>query len=290
MIGFFIVALSACTKDETEVSTVNGVPMTIETIDEDITVVESEQLITVNFTLSQDQIIDTRVAITIDAAKTTATEHVDFDLLTSEVRIDAYNRTGSFDVQLYSDFLAEGNETVAFIVGSGNTPFGPTNTKEFEINVTDFVDNNSLALTFDWEGIGLYDGVGYSLCENVDLDVYVLDTDGNDLGIYDGATAACPEVIVIDETWDDGTYVFASNMWDNGFAGLMSNNDFPITTSIDKPGVYNFKYVSPDFWTSEDLDQANDGNASFKALITVIKTGNSYKVYEADGTTLIVEG
>jgi hypothetical protein len=289
LIGLFLVGFSACTKDETTRSVITNVPITIASVDADVTIEEQETVITVNFTMGDDQIVDTKVKIAVDPLTTTATEGVDFDLLTSEVSIDAYGRTGSFDVQIHGDYLPEGTEIASFIVSGINDPFGANNTKEFKITITDFVDPDKLILTFDWEGLGFYQEVGYSLCENVDLDILVLDTDGNDLGIYDGATAACPEVIIIDQTWPDGTYAFASNMWENGFAGLMSNNDFPIRVAIDKAGIYNAAFKPTDIWTSEDLDGANDGNNELKPAITVIKEGTNFKVYQPDGT-LIIQG
>jgi hypothetical protein len=78
-------------------------------------------------------------------------------------------------------------------------------------------------------------------------------------------------------------------MWENGFAGLMSNNDFPIRVAIDKAGIYNAAFKPTDIWTSEDLDGANDGNNELKPAITVIKEGTNFKVYQPDGT-LIIQG
>ena len=288
--GLCLVVLSACGKDDTEKSTITNVPMTIESIDASGIVNEvDEQLLTINFALDDGQIVDTKVQISVDPLRSTATEGEDFILSTDVVELGAYIRSSSFQIQVLNDLIAEGDETVTFIVSGLQEPFGASNTQEYVLTIKDFVDEEALYLTFDWEGLGFYLGTGYSLCENVDMDIYVLDTNGDDQGIYDAATGACPERIIMDATWADGTYVFASNMWENGFAGLGTNTDFPIRIAIDKPGVYNSKFTPEDIWTSEDLDQANDGNTDFKACVTVVKNGDTYTVTQPDGS-LIIEG
>lgn len=287
-VGAFLVVLSACSKDDGDVSTITSAPMTIASIDADVAVAEEAgEIVTVNFMMDEDQIVDTKVAIAVDPLKTTATEGVDFVLLTQEVGINAYARSGSFQVQIISDLLAEGDEVAAFTVSGVQDPFGATNVLEYNITINDYVDNEALHLTFDWDGLGFYQGIGYSLCDNVDLDIYFLDDMGMDAGIYVAATGACPEVIVFDATWDDGVYTLASNMWANGFAGLESNNDFPIRIAIDKPGIYNESFTPVDVWTSEDADQSTGGNAAFYAALTVEKAGNVYTVTQPDGTQII---
>jgi len=288
IIGLLLVVLSACSKDTGDTSTLTGVPMTIESVDANATVAEeSAGVVTVNFTMDAGQIVDTKVAVAVNPLLTTATEGEDFILLSNEVGLGAYARSGSFQVQIISDLLAEGDETIALTLSGVQDPFGASNTKEYSMTITDFVDNEALHLTFDWSGLGFYLGDGYSLCDNVDMDIYFLDDMGADAGIYDGATGACPEMIIFDSTWDDGVYTLASNMWANGFAGLESNNDFPIRISIDKPGVYNERFTPAQVWTSEDLDQSTGGNTDFYPALTVEKAGNVYTVTQPDGTQII---
>ncbi len=287
-IGLFLVVLSACSKDTGDTSSVTNVPMTIESIDADVTVAEeSAGVVNVNFNMDAGQIVDTKVSIAIDPLKTTATEGVDFVLLSNEVSIGAYARAGSFQVQINSDLLAEGDEVIALTVSGVQEPFGASNTLEYIINIKDYVDNTSLQLTFDWEGLGFYLGTGYSLCENVDMDFFVLDGAGGYEAIFDAVTGACPEVFVFNSDTPDGDYEFGSNMWANGFAGLSTYTDFVVRVGIDKPGVYNESFTPTQIWTSEDLDGATGGNGDLYPTINVNKAGTVYTVTQPDGTQII---
>lgn len=287
-VGLAISAFTACEPDDPELSTITEIPMTIESIDSGGEVAEeSAGTITVNFALDADQIVDAVVGIEVDPLNTTATEGVDFVLSTHVVELNAYQRSASFDITILSDYLAEGDETVSLIVSGLQDPFGPSNSQTYNLTIKDYIDPELLVLTFDWEGLGFYQGIGYSLCENVDLDILFVDETGADIGTsYEAATGDCPETIMMNADTPDGTYILASNMWANGFAGLMSNNDFPIRISIDKPGIYNEMYTPEQVWNSEE-DTGDNGNGETKPALTVIKEGNTFTVNRPDGTQIV---
>ena len=95
LLGLCLIALSACGEDDTDVSEITNVPFTIESVDAGQELSEKTQVYTVNFRLDEDQIVDTKVSVTIDAANTTATVGEDFNFTPVEIEIPAYVRDGS---------------------------------------------------------------------------------------------------------------------------------------------------------------------------------------------------
>ncbi len=279
-----IVGLSACNNDETDVSEITNVPFTIESVDPGQSVSERTQLYTVNFKLDADQIVDTRISVAVDPANTTATLGEDFNFTPIEVEIPAYVRDGSFQYEVLEDLAKEGDETIAFTLSGVFDPFGATNVQNHNVTIKDSV-YTGMQLTFDWEGTFEFMGDEFTLCPNVDLDVYVLDADGNDLGIYDAATGNCPEVLPIDG-WADGEYFLASNLYENGLDSLFLFVDYPITVNATKGGVFSETFVPEDIWTSEDEDFVHDDVTNFKEVAKVTVTGTTYKVEYPDGTVI----
>ena len=279
--------MHSCSPEEADVSTVtsfntyamSGLPATVE--------LQEGESMTFDFDLGDNQITDVHIVVS-PGAGSTATEHDDYDFSTHDISIATLAKLGTFSLDTYSDFETEGDETLLIVLES-DSPVG-LETSTIEVTIKDVVSTD-LVLTFDWDGIVDYAGgplapAGmYPICGNVDLDVYVLDASGADLGIYDAATGACPEQIVVSD-WEDGEYYLASNMWDNGYAGLEANVDFPITVRAFKQDFFDNSFVPEDSWTSEDPDQANDGNAAFKEVAVVVVSGDTYVVTAPDGTII----
>ncbi len=288
VIGLVVIVFSTCSKDDTTRSVITKVPFNIESVDPSVTLPEQSRVVTVNFQLDADQIVNTAVQVAVDPLKSTATPGEDFVFETTIVEIPNYVRKGSFQYEILEDLDAEGDENITFVLSGVQEPFGAYNTKEYNVVIKDSM-YSTLNLTFDWDGTFEYLGDTYPICGNVDMDVYVLDDQGNDLGIYDAATGACPEVMIVDESWDDGTYYLATNMYENGLDSLFLNVPYPITVTAVKGGVFKESFVPEDIWTSEDEDFVNDGNGGFKELMILEKSGTTYTVRDADGT-LVAQG
>ncbi|MEL6636780.1 MAG: hypothetical protein AAFW73_09950 [Bacteroidota bacterium] len=284
LLGLCLIALSACGEDDTDVSEITNVPFTIESVDAGQELSEKTQVYTVNFRLDEDQIVDTKVSVTIDAANTTATVGEDFNFTPVEIEIPAYVRDGSFQYEVLEDLDAEDSETITFALNGVFDPFGATNTQTHSVTIRDSV-YTGMQMVFDWEGTFEFMDSEFTLCSNVDLDIYVLDGDGNDLGIYDAASANCPEVLPI-EDWDDGEYFLASNLYDNGLDSLFLFVDYPITVTAVKGGVFKETFVPEDIWTSEDEDFIHDDVTTFKEVAKVTVSGTTYTVELPDGSLI----
>ena len=277
LIGLVLVGLSSCNNDDTEESTITNVPMEIASVDTGITVGESTQVITINFALDANQIVDTEVALAVDPSRSTATEGEDFHIVEPVVGVEAYFRNGSFQVELFEDLDAEGDEMVTFILSGVQDPFGATNTKEFTINIRDSI-YTTLTLIFDWA----------PNCDNTDLDIYVMDAAGNGLGYYDAASAACPEIMVVDG-WPDGDYFFMQQMYGNELWGTGSNVDYPMTVSAIKGGAFNESFPADETWNSDEDDAVNTGTYNFKEAFKLNVAGTVYTITDAGGN-IVVQG
>ena len=285
LIVLLSVGFLACNNDDVDVSTITNVPFTIESVDPGITVEEESQVITVNFKLSADQIVDTKVSVRVDPLNSTATNGQDFNFTPVDVEIPAYVRDGSFTFEILPDLDAEGPETVTFIISGVHEPFGAQNEQTYAVTINDKIYDD-LQMTFDWEGTFLYQGGTYTLCPNVDLDIYVLDAAGNDLGIYGAATGACPEVLVFDGM-ADGEYFLASNMYYNGLDSLFLDVDYPMTVTAVKGGVFKQTFETKEFWNSEEEDYNHDGAFILKPVATVTVSGTTYTIEDPDGNVIV---
>lgn len=248
---------------------------------------ETPETVTVSFTIDENLKLDGVANISVNPAST-ATADVDFHLNESSVTLHPWQTDYSFTFDVFSDIILEGDETVIFDISTSAEPFfADAEGQSVTVNIVDFVTDD-LYLTFDWDVQFEFGGDLYTTCPFVDIDVYVLDEEGNDLGIYDAATGACPEGMIINSDWEDGTYYLASNMWDNGvLQGLDINTTYTMTVSGYRQAKIDFSdFVVADNWFSDDLDQANDGNADFKEVGILEIAGNVYTVSKPDGTVV----
>ncbi len=285
----------ACNDDEdVDVSSVTETNFDFASVDADITMEEADQTITVNFTLDDRQIVPTAVAVTLDGEGTTATNGEDFTFAPTNVSVAAYIGKGSFSFDVHDDVLAEESETIRFKLSGVHDPFGAQSERFFTVTLENH-ESSELVLTFDFDGFVDFAGTTYDLCGAVglDMDFYVMDVNGNDLGIYQAATGACPEVMTIDG-WDDGDYYIMSNLWGNGLdsselGGFVYDPPFEylVNISIDKPGIYNEKFVPVDNWNSNDLDAQHHGLYNFKEALVVNVSGTTYTVSAPDGTVVV---
>ena len=276
--------MTSCDDDQADVSTINSFTFEIEPI-QDMVVGESLRTVTVDFSLTEEQIVNTSVLVELVAESTTASQASDFAFASQVIDIPAYVRTGSFTFDVLEDLAAEGDENITFSISGVNDPFGAVNSIEQTVTIRDSV-YETLNILFDFSGTITIEPDVFPICGNIDLDVYVLDADGNDLQIYDAATAACPESLVVDDRFVDGEYFLASNMFSNGVAGYGLNIPFPIVVTATKGGVFSTTFTPSEVWTSEDDDYYATGGVVFKPLAKITVSGNTYTVTDNDGMVL----
>lgn len=284
-----LLGFSSCSVDEGERSSITSVtPFTVESVESSSLTVEEGDAgsYTVNFTIDENLKLDGVALITINS-ESTATQDVDYHLNDTEITLHPWQTEYSFSFDVFSDVLLEGNEKVIFDITTAAEPFFRSEeSKSVEVTINDFLTDD-LYLIFDWDVPFIFDGEEYTTCPFVDIDVYVLDADGNDLGIYDAATGDCPEQIVVDDSWDDGVYYLASNMWDNAtLKGLITGLEYEMTMTAYRQGKIDTSYKPEDNWISDDDDQSHDGNTAFKEVAILEVAGDIFTVSAPDGTIL----
>ncbi len=280
----------SCAVEEPERSTVTNV----ETFN--VASVESSSLTvaegdggthTVGFTLDPNITFDGVTNIRIGAG-TTATADVDFHLNDTEVAVGPVSESYSFSFDIFPDVLLEGDETIVFELSTAVEPFfRDEEVMTVTVNITDFITNDTY-LTFDWCVPFVFDGLDYNACSFVDLDVYVLDMDGVDQGIYQAATGDTPETFVVDDTFADGDYFLAAAMWDNAtLKGLLDPQiEYTLTTTAYRQGKIDATFVSADNFLSNDGDQQVDGSEVFYPVALLTVAGGVHTLTSADGMIL----
>lgn len=275
----FFATIASCNKDDnTGYSTLTATDAKgTLTWSAPSSLVETDTSFTFTVTLDKPQIADIHILISQTGGNATAGS--DFEV-TDEIIIPAYATSGSGEFKVFRDAEVEGTETVTIQIGDNTLSNLDMEPQTRTVEITNYV-GPTLDLTFDWEGTATVDGTEVSLCDEVDIDIYVFDVDENDLGIYGAATGACPEHLTIDG-WDNGDYYLWANLYYNGVRPTDGSVvPFPITVYATQPGLYQdsmFMQSEANVINSSDPDYDTDGGNTFKPLIKITVSGSNYTI------------
>jgi hypothetical protein len=283
-------ALVACKEDDTEVSTITSFDKFSTTLPAPITVAEADATHSINLSFDEKQIMDIHLEVSV-AESSTATEGVDFDLSAHEISVASLERAATVDIIVHADFEPEGDETVVLHI-EGTDPFGlPLPVESLVLTIRDSIYATSVQL--GWEGTFEYAGGTYTLCDNVDIDLFITDAGGNFVGGFGGATAACPENMAVGGL-PDGTYNIVANLYENGLFGAPDIDTIPIplTVVLFKGGVLTdanstLRYSSDDFpqipvWTAYT---PSDPDGLANVVVGTIRVSNgTVTLVNPDGT------
>lgn len=244
---------------------------------------ESDHTYTVTFGFDDRQIMDVAVDISVSPTST-ATEGEDFDLSTHQVSVGALGKTGSFDITIHADQDAEGPETIVLHLAGHDAHGLPTPVDAHIFTIRDSI--YPVGVQLDWEGTFEYAGGTYTLCDNADIDLYLLDDEGNFAGGFGGATAACPETMYLTD-FEDGVYSIAANLYNNGLFGAPGIDTIPIPMCVTlfKGGVLpasasDIGYCTDDYpsvpvWTAYT---PSDPNGEFVEVVGTIRVSEGQVV------------
>lgn len=252
--------------DEDDDNNVDTVPYSTVTVnlsvdENNVTVSENDlvdsQTYTITASIAQPQVLD--YLIKIEQVAGDATEGVDFtfdhDIILSRGTTSA---TGTVTILKSGDI--ENDESFTLVAKSFNEYF---NVSDFSFSATivdDYV-NDVLSMDMDWSGeysytpAGLPAEVTIEFCE-MDLDLLVYDSNGNDTGIYDAATGACPESIDFSGL-PDGTYTLVINVYANPFSGLGTAAPVPITFTYSQEFILEETVFTNNGITADTPDGTN---------------------------------
>lgn len=235
MVALIGMTLIACKNDDTEVSTITSFEKFSTNLPAPIVVAEADATHGITLSFDDSQVMDIHVEIA-SASASTATEGEDYDLSTHEVVVSALERSGAFEIAVHSDFEPEGDETVVLHI-AGTDPHGlPTPVEALILTIRDSI--YPVAVELGWQGNFDYAGGTYTYCDNADIDLFLVDGNGDFAGGFGGATAACPERMFL-ANLADGEYSIVANLYENGLFGAPDIDTLviPMTVKIFKGGV-----------------------------------------------------
>ena len=238
VIALVSVFMVSCKEDDTEVSALTTFEKFDTQFPEAITVTEPDaanESHTVTITFSEKQIMDLNLAVSVSAAST-ATEDVDFSLVTHELTVLALSRQGAIEILINGDADPEGDETIVLSVQSLDVFGIPKTAEALVITIKNREYPTDVIVHWDNEYV---DSTGVnSMCDAIDLDMFLTDGAGEFVGGFGGATGNCPESMT-PGSLPDGTYNIVVNLYDNGALGSPGLEEAPIAilVQISKPGV-----------------------------------------------------
>lgn len=269
-----------------------------------LTLVEGEagQMVTITLSEPTTRESEFRVELVNDSALAeldSDLEHIGSDdspIDGFQAVIPALETSVTFEISALADNISEGVEEkmLRIVANRGQHAFIPEGGLLIPVtitNVTNFI------MDFAWDTYGPINigGTDYGICPNSDVDIYIADAAGfdinnafaNDLGIYDAATGACPEQIVLTEGQiPDGDYVLFSDLWTNAFAGAGSTTSFAITTTFRKDDLLEVTL-------EQDPSQAYNANTpagSFNGIVAKLNINNGVYTISDSNDVVIASG
>jgi hypothetical protein len=291
LLFFVVFFVGACQDDYPEKSQITSFKQFgLEGLPTEITVNEIDTTLTFNFGLNQDQIMDVDVEL-VPTSASTATEGSDYDLSTHTVTCAAYSGGGSFSVDIYSDLLAESDEKIVLSI-KGASPVNLPTEHLLTINIKNKV--LPVTMTLDWQGNFVYAGNTYTLCANSDIDLYVINSAGNDATGYSGATGDCPELFTAAEmdALADGSYTLLADFWSNGLNGAgLGNVQIPMRLRVFKPGSNDILLIDTSeggypVWNGDSEGTENGGGVDPIYLGELRVSGSSFTLVNANDETI----
>jgi hypothetical protein len=283
--------LASCSIEEgpeSIVQTFEKFPVVAEDITP-ITVTEAGTY-TIQIPFDERQIVDVHLSVSTGELSS-AEEDEDFTLSAHDLELLALSGGGTVDITILPDLDAEGDETI-YLTIEGDHPIGsPAPQEVLVISIRDSV-YQSPQLVLDWSGpIEPFPGEVWE--DYIDIDLFVLDEDGNEVSGYAGATGAVPEVISTEDL-PDGTYTLEANLWDNPITGEgLETEDLPIVMTIVLGGVGTSSFSPKDIgltpvWNGDTpSDQAGANNL---VLGTVTVNGNQMTLVDGKGNLVATFG
>lgn len=310
--------LFSCDDDITDKSFITNVTPFNITGPTTVITDESAEVVTITFELDENQILDTEVRVIFDADNSTATMDEDIHFSEELVFIPAFQRSGSFEVEILNDFTPEDVETARFLI----LPVGPEtgflwsieDAFPIDLKITN-VEGCDLEVILGWDAI--YDvvvevtgtaayGGPFDLitdedivdgpqqlngCAFADFDFLTVD---NEFAFFYGGfspqTANCPESIVYpadgvitNGTADADTFFIFSNLYINwGDSEFTSDPEpLPVIAQFTKQGVLADTWTqSPAFAYQTNTPGDFGSFANIRPILEIRKDGCTWSIFE----------
>ena len=281
--GIILVGLSSCTKQEdftghatAKAANANGsLDMTGS---HSYVEPKEDMVIPFTLTLSEPQIVDVIINVT-HLPGGTATVDADFSY-DHQITIPAHHTSGVCEVKILADAVSEYDESFTLQFGDSTTTNVNFTTKKVDFSIT----SHDLALVFDWGGTADLNGTSISFCDSVDMDIYVMDVDTTDLGIYGAATGACPESLTI-SNFENGDYYLWVNLYLSNVKPDAGTIEIPLAITVAR-GSDAFQSISA---PAESLITSMDPDGAFKSLIKVTVSDDAFVITNPYNGDVLIE-
>lgn len=182
--------------------------------------------------ITNPQPADIYVNVKVKSGTATRGEDFDFD---DKLLIKAYSTSVTGNISILNDGDYEPTEDFTLEIGGDvniSNASIPASTITFTI-LNGLSDD--LELTFNFNKSFSDGGVAKTLCGiKYDMDFYVLDSNGDDTGIYDAASSGCPEHLTVSPSeFPDGTYDIYYDIWRTQGLNTMDTPEFVIPITVD---------------------------------------------------------
>lgn len=219
-----------------------------------------------------------------------ATEDEDYAILNPEFTLHAFEDSVTIDLAINDDIEFEEDETIFLRVREAANSSNLANSQD-SVDIVVTITNSvysALDFNFAWEDTVNIDDIEYNTCEEVDMDIYLLDEEGNDLGIYNMASTNCPEHVTLDFGNDAFVVILSANLYANYLRPLAPeyNRPLPITSKIMRVGgsTAQFTQSAENSYKVSSLDTETDEEFTLIDLVKVDYSGNNgvFMIYNLD--------
>ena len=207
--------------------------------------VNEEDKGTYKFTVTIDK--PQSVDIHIRVSQISGTANSDDFTFDKDLVIKAYSTSASGSISILNDDTPEDDESFTLQIGDVNTSNATLAFKTVTFNIKNNLSPNldlvfNYSKTFDLINTITMEPITTSMCAiSYDMDFYILDSDLSDTGIYDAATAGCPEKITMDPArFPDGIYYVVYDIYETGNVNGGTN-----TTNDGLNNIYHDPFVIP---------------------------------------------
>ncbi len=264
-------------------------------------------IIAIQVSLSEGQISEVHLPIVQIAGDATPDE--DYEITDennnpiSELVWEPYTTAPqTFLIRIIDDYIPEPSETFKLSIGDQTVANANITPVTMDVTITNATDVY-LDMEFYWEKDYLLhywssvpgkEDTTINTKNAVDMDFYVFDTLGGDMGLYDAATGSHPERLSFSTNeLPEGVYFITASVYTNfyrllGYGALsLSQGSFPVTSYIGRKGILDFKELVQDddlAFNTDTPDTENDGAFELQDLFKVEVSADKFVVYKLNGS------
>lgn len=240
------------------------------------TLTEADSSYTFDVTLSAAQIVDVVLYANVTGGDATSGEDFKIANTGSRVYIPAGSTTGTLEIKILQDNLAEAAETFTVTIGDERTANATVDPVDVTFTLENYTEN-MLSIDMTWE-TDVADVIGLELDPDAVVDLRLLILNATDSSFVTGVDGSTFENYSGMDSLADGTYLIATDIYSTIDAGdYNAEVTIDVELGFNQSGVINNDILSlPGVMTNAYT--LSDGYIVYLATIT--KSGDNYS-YEA---------